>query len=271
MKPVRICLAITKSKAGKFAENLEICLDAIQKAGRKKADMVVFPEMNLTGYAGDHQIYAMARTIDKDLIQPFIQISHQLHMIILVGLAEKTDSGQIYASHLIFLPNAPYGKYRKIHTAPNEQDIFTAGNSIPVFEHPKIRFGVQLCYDAHFPELSTTMALQQVDLIVFPHASPRGSTAQKFASWMRHLPARAFDNGIFIAAVNQIADNGAGLCFPGLSVVIGPDGNLISRCMDQENHLHTVDLDPEMLTHVRSHRMRYFLPFRRNDLFPATL
>jgi predicted amidohydrolase len=270
MKPVNICLAVINCPCNNFEENLNTCVDIIKDAGRKKADMVVFPEMNLTGYGTGGQVKSIARVIDTDLIRSFSQLSDHLNIAVLTGLVEQAENGQIFVSHLVFVPRRPHGIYRKLHTAPNEQGIFTPGTDIPVFEHAGVRFGIQLCYDAHFPELSTAMALQRADLILLPHASPRGTSKQKFDSWMRHLPARAFDNGMFIAAVNQTGDNGAGLQFPGLTVVIGPDGNLISRSMLQKNHLHFVTLDPEPLLRVRSHRMRYFLPFRRNDLFPVS-
>ena len=271
MKPVRICLGAVNCRMGRWKENMDNCLGLIHRAAKKKADMVVFPEMNLTGYATGNAIADYARCIDTLVIHTFQDISDQLNVAILAGLAEKTQAGgKTFASHLVFIPGTPHGKYRKLHIPPGEQGFFTPGYKIPVFSHAGITFGIQLCYDAHFPELSTAMAIQGVDLIVLPHASPRGTPLEKYRSWMRHLPARAFDNGVFIAAVNQAGDNGAGLHFPGLSMVIGPDGNLVSRFMAQKNHLHVVDLDPAQLHHVRSHRMRYFLPSRRNDLFPVT-
>jgi N-carbamoylputrescine amidase len=230
---------------------------------------MIFPEMSLTGYTTGLSISRVARPVDSGLIQTFSHLSDELNLAILVGLAEKADQ-RIYGSHLVFIPGATYGRYRKLHIAPNEQDFFTPGGGIPVFDHAGIRFGIQLCYDAHFPELSTAMALEGTDLIVLPHASPRGTGEDKFDSWMRHLPARAFDNGVFVAAVNQTGGNGTGLAFPGLALVIGPDGKLISRSLSDENHLHYVTLDPAQLDHVRSHRMRYFLPYRREDLFPVT-
>lgn len=268
---MRICLGATTCRVGRWEENMDNCCGLISKAAKKKADMVVFPEMNLTGYAPGSRIADFARAIDTLVIKQFQDMSDQLNLAILAGMAEKADiSGKTFASHLVFIPGTPHAKYSKIHIPPSEQGIFTPGCRIPVFSHAGITFGIQLCYDAHFPELSTAMAIQGVDLIVLPHASPRGTPLEKHRSWMRHLPARAFDNGIFIAAVNQAGNNGAGLHFPGLSLVIGPDGNLVSRSMAQKNHLHVVDLDPAQLNHVRSHRMRYFLPFRRNDLFPVT-
>ncbi|MDT8378907.1 MAG: nitrilase-related carbon-nitrogen hydrolase [Desulfotignum sp.] len=268
MKPVTLCLAIVTCPYNRFEENLNICIDMVHTAARNGADLVVFPEMNLTGYGTDHRLSSFARPVDSRLTVLFSRLSEKLNVAILAGLAEKAN-GQIYGSHLVFVPQSPYGRYQKLHIAPNEQDVFSPGNKIPLFEHAGVRFGIQLCYDAHFPELSTAMALDGADLIIFPHASPRGTEADKFNSWMRHLPARAFDNGVFVAAVNQTGENGAGLTFPGLAMVIGPDGKLISRSFSVQNHLHFVSLDPEQLDRVRSHRMRYFLPYRREDLFPA--
>ncbi len=269
MKPVTLCLAIVTCLCNRFTDNLTTCLDIISTAARKGSDLVIFPEMTLTGYGTDHLFSERIFPIDSGLIRTFARLSDQLNIAILVGLAEKVNE-RMFGSHLVFTPHTPYGTYQKLHIAPNEQGLFTPGTRIPLFEHARIRFGIQLCYDAHFPELSTAMALQGADLIVLPHASPRGTKQDKFSSWMRHLPARAFDNGVFVAAVNQTGDNGAGLTFPGLSVVIGPDGKLISRRLSSKNHLHFVTLDPKQLAHVRSHRMRYFLPHRRRDLFPVT-
>jgi N-carbamoylputrescine amidase len=269
MKQVTLCLASVTCPCDRFEDNLATSIRMIRTAAAKGADIMVFPEMSLTGYTTDQRISAIARPVDARLIHTFSRLSDELNLAILPGLAEKAD-GHIYGSHLVFVPRSSCGKYRKLHIAPNEQDFFSPGVGIPLFMHAGLRFGIQLCYDAHFPELSTAMAVNGADLIVFPHASPRGTDTDKFRSWMRHLPARAFDNGVFVAAVNQTGDNGAGLKFPGLSLAIGPDGRLISRSFSSGSHLHFVSLDPGELAHVRSHRMRYFLPHRRKDLFPVT-
>ncbi len=271
MKPVRLALAVQNCMAGQFDKNLESTLDFVSKAASDKADIIVFPEMNLTGYTAGKTVKKIARPLDQDLIQTFSDQSRQTGMTILTGMAEQVLSDKapdrICVTHLVFQPDQPVAYYRKLHTAPNEKPFFSPGNSIKVFSLPQFKFGIQLCYDAHFPELSTAMALKQADALFFPHASPRGNSREKFLSWMRHLSARAFDNGLFVAAVNQTGDNGAGLSFPGLALVLNPDGTPVSRSLDDREHLHITDLDPRALKHVRSHRMRYFLPNRRDDLF----
>jgi N-carbamoylputrescine amidase len=100
-----------------------------------------------------------------------------------------------------------------------------------------------------------------------PHASPRGTPQKKLESWMRHLSARAFDNGVFTVACNQVGENQKGLEFPGLAVVIGPSGNkLMDKTTDREGMLVT-DLKADDLSEVRNHKMKYFLPNRRPDLY----
>jgi N-carbamoylputrescine amidase len=164
-------------------------------------------------------------------------------------------------------PTGILGIYRKLHIAPPEKSVFDAGKNIPVFDAGGIRFGIQLCYDAHFPELSTHMALAGADVIFIPHASPRGTPAEKRDSWLRHLPARAFDNGVFVVACNQVGDNRTGLTFPGVAVVIGPDGRVVATDFGGREGLLVADLDAGLLAAVRSHPMRYFLPHRRPDIY----
>ena len=139
-----------------------------------------------------------------------------------------------------------------------------------VFHWSGVRFGIQLCYDAHFPELSTQMAETDADIIFIPHASPRGRAADKHQSWKRHLPARAFDNGLFVVASNQRGTNENGLVFPGNAVAFSPSGEIIKSRLSGNAAMLVADLTAEQLQHVRSHRMRYFLPNRRPGLYRQT-
>ncbi len=223
--------------------------------------------MNLTGYVAGKDIISISKPLDKEMSEQFSNLARDFKITILVGIAEKTKNKKIYASHLVFYPDKSFDIYRKIHTAPFEKKYFSKGNNITIFKSHGLKFGVQLCYDAHFPELSLAMALKKIDVIFIPHASPRGNPQKKYDSWMRHLRSRAFDNGLYIAACNQTGDNSMGLLFPGICLLIGPDGNVIYKSIDNTEGLHIVDIDKTRLEQVRSHKMRYFLPNRRNDLF----
>jgi N-carbamoylputrescine amidase len=267
MKPVKAALIVQNCIAGSFGKNLESSRNFIFSAEKKGAKIIVFPEMNLTGYTTGPGILSICKSINKDITDLFSFLAKDLNITILIGLAEKTPHNNIYASHLVFKPTGSFDIYRKIHTSPFEKKYFTAGNKITVFKSHGLIFGVQLCYDAHFPELSLAMALKQADVIFIPHASPRGSAQEKFDSWIRHLRARAFDNGVYIAACNQTGDNAKGLFFPGVSIFIGPDGNIIYKSIDKTQGIHLIQIDKDILNKIRSHKMRYFLPNRRSDLF----
>ncbi len=267
MKSFRVALVVQKCIPGAFEKNCLASMEIIALAAANGAKAIVFPELNLTGYTAGLKTVSIAQPMDHKLLVSLSRAADKFEVSILAGMAEQAENNRIFASHLVFSPGKPADQYRKIHTAPNEKEYFSPGNRVKIFEHEGISFGIQLCYDAHFPELSTAMAVQGADIIFIPHASPRGTSKEKYQSWMRHLTARAFDNGIFIAAVNQTGDNAQGLIFPGLALLIGPDGNIISKYIEPEETIHYVNIDLDALTRVRSHRMRYFLPNRRNDLF----
>lgn len=267
MKPALAALVIQNCISGNLDKNLESTTQGIKDAAGNGADFIVFPEMNLTGYASGANIQSIARPLTAALTHHFHQLAMDHQVTILVGMAQKNDD-QIYASHLVFSPDGLAGTYCKTHISPYEKAYFTAGQDIPTFESCQVKFGIQLCYDAHFPELTLAMALSDVDIIFIPHASPRGTSEEKFESWIRHLRARAFDNGLFVAAFNQVGHNGRDLNFPGVAVFIGPDGNIISRSLTDQPTIHYCRIDPQKLDQVRSHKMRYFLPNRRNDIFP---
>ena len=267
MKDTRIALAVIRCPVGDIEQNLD-CMDRWAAESRRRgAEIVCFPEMNASGYKLDEALLRVAQPIDGRIVQEIARIAAATGITILAGMAERGHDGRLFASHVVANPAGPAGVYRKLHIAPPEKRYLSPGDSIPIFSMPGFAFGIQLCFDAHFPELSTAMALNGADVVFMPHASPNGTPAEKLDSWMRHLSARAFDNGLFIAACNQRGDNGKSIHFPGVAVVIGPDGKILRQYVGDEDGLLLVDLKTADLDQVRKHRMRYFLPHHRKDLF----
>jgi len=267
MKNIRIAVVISNSPVGKISHNLEALARRVKEAKKKDAAIICFPEMNITGYSTQKIIIDSAQFIPGSLTDEIVGLAKKENMTILAGLAEKDKKSRIFAGHMVVSPQGLSGIYRKLHIAPPEQKIFSPGRKIPLFEVQGGKFGIQLCYDAHFPELSTQMALNGAEIIFFPHASPRGTPDEKFVSWMRHLTARAYDNGLFVVACNQIGENELGLNFPGIAVVIDPSGNVIAKDISGREKMMVVDLKAADLAKVRNHKMRFFLPNRRSDIF----
>jgi predicted amidohydrolase len=266
MDQVRIAAILFNSPRGKTSSNLVRMEAWVASARSAGAAVVCFPELNITGYGVDAEMRAAAEPVPGPLTQALCAMARRHGVVILAGAAEAASNDRLFASHLTVTPEGVAGVYRKLHLAPPETGVFAAGNRIGLVEAAGIRFGLQLCYDAHFPELSTRMALAGAEVFFMPHASPRGTPDEKLSSWMRHLPARAFDNGVFVVACNQTGENGAGLTFPGAALALGPDGRILAQCTADGEAMMIADLNREELRAVRRHPMRYFLTRRRPDL-----
>lgn len=267
MKDIRVAAAISRSDPLDVGRNFETMARLVRAAREAGASLVCFPEMNLTGYVVAPEVRRVAEPVPGPLSRDVAALAEAEGMVVLAGLAEKGDGDALFVSHLVAAPGREIGVYRKVHLAPPERAVFVQGEAAPVFEAAGVRFGVQLCYDAHFPELSTLMAQDGADLILAPHASPRGSADEKFRSWMRHLPARAFDNSVFVVAVNQIGTSAKGLTYPGIALAFDPSGHLLARELRDREGLLLVDLPAAALERVRNHKMRFFFPNRRPGLY----
>ena len=267
MKDIRIAAAIVPCPVGKVDDNLNRMNRWADQAHREGAALICFPELNITGYTTLPDIRRAARPISRDIQKRLVDMARATKTVILAGMAEIGWDDCIYATHLVVTPEGDIQRYRKLHLAPPEQVELTPGEEIPIFEAAGIKFGIQLCYDAHFPELSTRLALSGAEVIFIPHASPRVTPEEKFVSWMRHLPARAYDNSVYIVACNPCGANGLGLTFAGLGAAIGPSGNVIEKYLKGQEGMMLADLKAADLENVRSHRMRYFLPNRRPEIY----
>ena len=269
MHDIRIAMVACRARLGETRQNLQNAKAWIHRAHSAGADIVCFPELSLTGYGNFTQVDSLAIDLQGAATEQISAAARKSGITVLAGFVEKNGKEKPFATHCVFGPDGDMAPYRKLHLAPPEQPYFSPGGTVHVFKHPKTAFGIQLCYDAHFPELSTAMALKGADIIFVPHASPHGDARMKHASWMRHLPARAFDNGLFVAACNQCGNNGVeGFSFAGNAMVLDPSGRILGKKTDGQEALLVADLRAADLDHVRKHRMRYFLPNRRPELYP---
>jgi predicted amidohydrolase len=252
---------------GEIEENLKRMENFVREATAKGADLICFPELSITGYRLELPVDIYAGFQPAKVLERVEAMARTHRLIILAGMVEPSDGAKPYISQLVAGPDGLLGVYRKTHLSPNEKDTYRAGRKIEVFSMKGIRFGVQLCYESHFPEISTIMALQGAEILLIPHASPRGSPAEKAESWLRHLPSRAFDNGLYVVAHNQVGDNHNGFLFPGVAIALNPSGRVMTIYRGYEEKMMLVRMTKEELEETRTHRMKYFLPNRRPELY----
>lgn len=267
MNDITIAAITCEAIVGEIDQNLATTIEWSRKAKAAGADLVCFPELNITGYCNRSEMAEIAQPIPGPVCRKLSQHAVAEEIVVLAGMAEQNPLGAPYASHCVFMPDGRVLTYRKVHMAPPEKKTYTQGDTTPVFTIDAVTFGVQLCYDAHFPELSTAMTAKGAEVLFIPHASPRGNAEEKHHSWMRHLTARAFDNSVYVVACNQIGDNCNGLSFPGNAMAIDPSGELMTKDLSPHASMLIIDLKAEDLEAVRNHPMRHFFPHRRPEIY----
>lgn len=267
MKDIRIAAITCRAPVGEIDRNLARTIEWTQKAQRAGADLVCFPELNISGYCNRPQMAGIAQPIPGRVTDRLARLAADQNIVLLVGMASQNPHGKPFASHCVVFPDGRIEVYQKIHIAPPEKGTFAPGNSVPVFSVNGVTFGIQLCFDAHFPELAAAMTAKGAEVLFIPHASPRGNAEEKHNSWLRHLTARAFDNSLFVVACNQAGENCNGLFFPGNALVIGPSGEVVVKDTQPDSSILLADLKAADLQAVRSHPMRHFFPHRRPGLY----
>jgi len=267
MRDLRVAVVCMRSETGKVRENLDRTASHVSKASKAGADVICFPELSLTGYSLQDPGHVYRDLGQDAVIESVLLMARQKNVIIIAGLVERSFKEKPYISQIVAGPRGLIGIYRKTHLSPPEAERYEPGQELTVFLNDEVTFGVQLCYETHFPEITTVMAVKGMEVLFLPHASPRGEPAEKMESWLRHMPSRAFDNGIYLVACNQVGKNEEGLDFPGVAMAVGPDGRVIERYAGKEESLLFADLSAGFLDEVRRHRMRYFLPRRRPELY----
>lgn len=256
-----------RSELGKPEVNLARMGFFVRKASSSGVHIICFPEACVTGYGVDPSIVDHALMIPGKETDVIVKLAKDCEITILAGMIEKASKGSLYITHAVVSPDGKIGIYRKIHLAPPERRIFKPGADLPLFKASGVTFGVGLCYDGHFPELCTILALKGAEVLFFPHASPRGSPEQKMARWMRYLPARSYDNGLFLVACNQTGRQRYGLSFPGVGLIIDPKGRIIARSTGWRERMITAWLRGDLLKKVRTHSMSHFLANRRPEVY----
>ncbi len=266
-KDLRIVLVSCSAAVGVIDVNIRTMTHWMDRAKDVHADIVCFPELSLSGYGLKPEAVRTGPEIDDVILDSLRREARRTDMILLAGWAAYHASGRPWICHGVVTPQGKTGIYRKTHLGPPERAAYTAGEDVSVFRLEDVTIGIQLCYDAHFPELTSIMAANGMDILFVPHASPHGSGRSKIESWKRHLVARAYDNAVFVMACNLSGTNDSGLSFPGAAFAIDPSGLVIdSAALDPEGMM-VVDARAAALHAVRNHPMRYFAPNRRPELY----
>ena len=283
MQDVSIAAIQMTSVVGDIEGNLASIDRLLGDAVRLGAEIACFPELSVCGYNTSERDgepvngtrVPQAVEIPGDETDALISIGQRHGIWFLAGLLERDASGIVYNTQLVISPSGIEGSYRKTHVPTTEIGTWRHGDDLPVFDHPKIRFGIEICYDTHFPEVSTALADRGAELIFMPHASGGAEpAADKQARWERYVPARAYDNTVFAAICNQVGDNGAGHDFQGVTFVCDPTGKIMAQANPgsanvPHEEVVIASLEASVLQQARKIPETFFRHFRRPEIYDS--
>jgi predicted amidohydrolase len=233
---VQIDVAIGNVKA-----NREKIIERIRVAADAGAQLIVFPECALTGYCFESLAEAaeFAQPIDGPSSRAIAEVCRETDSIAIVGFLERADSG-LYNAAMVVGPGGVAGNYRKVHLPFLGVDRFLKPGDRPfeVFDLPIGRVGVNVCYDASFPEAARALKLLGAELIVLPTNWPTG--AWRTAEFI--INARACENHVNFVAVNRVGIE-RGWQFIGRSKVIDFNGDTISEASSDREEILFAEVD----------------------------
>lgn len=258
MSYVRIALAQLNSQLGNTDGNLARAAEYIARAAQDGCHVILFPELYLQGYRADGRFYATALAVDDERSRALADLAATKQITVIMGTARKDTvfPHLVYNSALIYGPVGFVGSYDKVHLGTylqyKEGLYFAPGGEIPTFETTFGPFGVQICYDASYPEVSRTIALSGAPIQFILSAGGR----EFKRTWDALLTVRSLENAMFSIYVNVVGPQADDYYFGG-SRIVGPDGQVVISGPEDVERLVCGEIDLQAALDLRYQTLRF--------------
>ena len=241
---MKVALCQLLSEPGSVERNAKLVIDALNS---ENADLFIFPEMFLTDYS--FKDFDSVKEKVSEALNVILEVTKKKGCTAVVGGPRYVDDGVMNTAYIL---SDKVTWYDKINL-PNfgvfsERSIFRNGSEPKIFECKGFRFGVIVCYDIFFPELTKMYAMNGADAVVCISASPMTSRV----AFERVIPARSVESTVYMLFVNNIGMRGK-MEFFGKSRCLTPTGD-ISVIMDHDSGIRTVELTKDDIEFARSQR-----------------
>lgn len=261
-------LAQINTCLGNLHKNLAKHQEYIQKAMAQQVELLVFPELSLTGYVLQDLVPTVAckASTQDPILEPLLLASQQLDLV--VGFVEEDQRNRFFISSAYLSQGKIIHVHRKVYLPTygmfDEGRFFAWGDSIQAFDTRFGRVGMLICEDFWHSSPPYLLWLDGADLFIFSSASPgRGLGAEdKLATsrWVESInQSYAGLYTSFVVHSNR-AGYEDGLHFWGGSTIFNPDGELVCQAPYHEEGLCVSTLDLNQL-----HRTRTRLPLLRDE------
>ncbi|PMK04246.1 acyltransferase [Vibrio sp. 10N.261.55.A7] len=298
MKDIRVASVQFNHRSNDKDHNFSIIERYVQQAKHEKVELILFPEMCLTGYM--HLTKLTKADIQKiseqvpegESTQRLIKLAKLNQMSIGAGLVEEGDDGHLYNTFVLAMPNGEIAKHRKLHTFISQH--MSSGNDYTVFDTPHgCRIGILTCWDNNPVENARMTALKGADILLAPHQtggcdsrSPNAMglidpqlwhnrhddletiraemQGKKGRGWlMRWLPSRAHDNGMFVVFANGVGVDEEEVR-TGNAMILSPYGEIIAETDSVDNDMVVATLNAKELDMCTGRR---WIRGRRPELY----
>jgi NAD+ synthase (glutamine-hydrolysing) len=265
---LKLALAQINTKLGDVQANLEKHLKFAQEAAQGGMDLVVFPELSLTGYVLQDLVPTVSCKPDAadPVFSHLLEASRQIDLMagfvdedarhrFYIGSAYLSQGQVVHVHHKVYLPT--YGLF-------DEGRFFASGKQIRAFDTRFGRFGMLICEDFWHASPPYLLWLDGADVLLFASASPgrglNGASKLESSAWVEHTN-RAYA-GLFTTFVvhSNRAGFEDGLNYWGGSTIFDPDGKLVIQGPYFEETLISAEIDLNQL-----HRTRARMPLLRDE------
>lgn len=270
---MKIALAQISPKLGDIDHNFRLHMDHIQKAKKKKADLLIFPELSLTGYTLKDMVEEVA--IDPRSDPLFKKLKAQSREIsFVVGFVEERERGQFMNSAAFFSRGKITHIHRKVYLPTygmfEELKFFSEGKNFNTFPTLFGKAGMLICYDFLHISSSYLLFVGGSELIISISAAPgrglsddEGYASSRMWELMGEAVSRFFQ--CFVIYCNRVGFED-GKSFAGGSFIYDPGGQLIARSPSVDEDFLVKDIDLEEISRARKKR-----PYRRDEKPEITL
>lgn len=243
--------------AGTIEKNLRKSLDAIRTAAQAGAQLILFPEVQLTEFFPQYpkqDVSAYRVSIDSDIIKAFCDACRQYHIMAVPNVYLQERNAVYDASLVIDETGSIRGMQKMVHVAQAnqfyEQDYYTpSDDGFHVFDTPWGKIGIVVCFDRHYPESIRTEVLMGADLILIPTVNTKQEPMHMFEM---EICVQAFQNSAVIAMCNRVGTEGE-MDFAGESLVADSSGKVLVKADDSEQLVYA-EVSLENAAHMRAQK-----------------
>lgn len=247
MTSLTLALMQANAQPRSLSETAEALSQSMEHAAQSGADVLITPELFLSGYGYATATAQYAQRQGAEVLQVFAQLAARNGIALVLGYPERLQCGLCNSAIVFGKSGQVICNYRKVNL-PNdyERSCFQRGTTPAVFEIAGVMCSVLICYDIEFPEMARSAVQMGAELLLVPTAL--GLEWRIVADSL--VPVRAYENGVFVAYCN-FASPSSPTKFAGLSTVCGPDGQALLRAGSAPG-LFTVTIDTAEIARIRS-------------------